>query len=60
MKGETVLDPFAGLFTVPYEAVKMGRKGIGIELNEQSFKDGLAYMQEADIQQSAPTLFDIM
>jgi hypothetical protein len=38
----------------------MTNKEIGIELNEQSFKDGLAYMQEADIQQSAPTLFDIM
>ena len=59
MKGETVLDPFAGLFTVPYEAVKMGRKGIGIELNEQSFHDGLCYMKEADELESAPTLFDL-
>jgi DNA modification methylase len=59
-KGETVLDPFAGLFTVPYEAVKMGRYGIGIELNHESFHDGLKYLQEADENMSAPTLFDTL
>ena len=37
----------------------MGRKGIGIELNEQSFHDGLCYMKEADELESAPTLFDL-
>lgn len=58
--GETVFDPFAGLFTVPYCAVKKGRVGIGIELNEQSFHDGLAYLKAADIQASAPTLFDML
>ena len=25
--GELEADPFAGLFTVPYEAVKLGRRG---------------------------------
>jgi len=43
-KGEIVLDPFAGLMTVPYMAVKMGRYGYGIELNEQSCKDGISYL----------------
>jgi DNA modification methylase len=58
--GEIVFDPFAGLFTVPYCAVKKGRRGLGIELNEQSFHDGLAYLKAADIQASAPTLFDML
>jgi DNA-directed RNA polymerase subunit RPC12/RpoP len=29
--GDVVLDPFAGLFTVPYCAIQLGRKGYGIE-----------------------------
>lgn len=56
---EVVFDPFAGLFTVPYVAVKKGRYGFGIELNEISFKDGCKYLKEADMQCNAPTLFDI-
>lgn len=56
---EVVYDPFAGLFTVPYIAVKKGRYGIGHELNEISFNDGVAYLKEADIEKTAPTLFDL-
>jgi DNA modification methylase len=58
--GDTVFDPFAGLFTVPYMAVKMGRRGIGTELNHESFKDGLVYLKAADQEIGAPTLFDIV
>ena len=59
-KGETVLDPFGGLMTVPYMAVKLERKGIGIELNAESYKDGLVYLKSADEEVGAPTLFDIL
>ncbi len=58
--GETVLDPFAGLFTVPVTAVKMRRKGYGIELNPDYFSDGLGYLQAADANMSMPTLFDFV
>ena len=37
-KGEKVLDPFAGSFTTAIEAQKLGRVGIGIELNKKMFK----------------------
>lgn len=57
-KGDLVLDPFAGLGTVPYMAVKMERRGVGIELNPESWKDGLVYLRAADMEVSAPTLFD--
>ena len=56
--GEVVFDPFAGLFSVPYVAVKMGRKGRGIELNPDYFIDAMAYMRAADSEVDAPTLFD--
>jgi hypothetical protein len=59
-RGDVVLDPFAGLFTVPYCAIKAGRFGIGIELAETYFADGARYCQEAENEVSVPTLFDLM
>lgn len=59
-KGEWVLDPFAGLFTVPMMAVKMGRNGYGIELSEKYFADGLRYVEAAQMDVDAPTLFDLI
>lgn len=56
--GDTVLDPFAGLFTVPMMAVKMGRKGYGIELSQDYFRDGVGYCKDAQDQRDMPSLFD--
>ena len=58
--GEIVLDPFGGLMTVPLVAMKKGRKGIGIELNPDYFRDGLGYLQTEEEKQTAPTLFDFI
>jgi len=57
---DVVYDPFAGLMTVPYMAVKMGRKGIGCELNPDSFHDGLEYLRAAEEEYELPTLFGAM
>jgi DNA modification methylase len=59
-KGDVVLDPFGGLMTVPYMAVKMGRKGYGIELNADYYRDGLSYMKYIENQVEAPAMFDIV
>lgn len=59
-KGDVVLDPFGGLMTVPMTAVKMGRYGYGIELNHDYFRDGVGYLQAAENEVDAPTLFDFM
>lgn len=56
--GDLVLDPFAGLMTVPMTAVKMGRRGYGIELSSDYFRDGLGYLQAAENDRDMPTLFD--
>lgn len=37
-KGDTVLTPFMGVGSEVYQAVKMGRKGIGFELKESYFE----------------------
>jgi len=57
--GELVLDPFGGLMTVPYMAVKMGRRGYGIELNRESWKDGCRYLRDMEAEVTAPTLFEL-
>lgn len=58
--GDLVLDPFAGLMTVPMTAVKMGRRGYGIELNPDYFRDGVGYLQAAEDEIETPTLFDFI
>lgn len=59
-KGDVVFDPFGGIQTVPYCAVKLGRKGLSTELNYDYWKDGLSYLDEAEMNATAPTLFDLM
>jgi hypothetical protein len=58
--GETVFDPFAGLMTVPYCAVQLGRRGVGVELNADYWRDGVAYVRAAAAKASVPTLFDLI
>lgn len=58
--GEVVFDPFAGIFTVPMQAVKMGRYGIGTELNKSYWEDGVCYCQDAENEILSPTLFDFL
>lgn len=57
-KGDVVFDPFGGIQTVPYCAIRMGRRGLSTELNYDYWKDGLTYLREAENSISAPTLFD--
>lgn len=59
-KGDIVFDPFGGIQTVPYCAVKMGRRGISTELNANYWRDGLEYLREAEAELLSPTLFDLI
>lgn len=59
MAEETVYDPFAGLMTVPYCAVRLGRVGLGVELNPGYWADGVAYVRAVQAEASVPTLFDL-
>lgn len=58
--GDVVLDPFGGLMTVPERAVRMGRRGYGIELNVDYFRDGVGYLKAAEAAVDMPTLFDFV
>lgn len=48
----------AGLGTVPYCAVKLGRRGRGCELSAPYWKDSIWYCREAEAELSTPSLFD--
>jgi len=56
--GEMVFDPFGGLGTVPVRALKLGRRGRGVELNTSYFLDSVKYLQAMEREKSMPTLFD--
>lgn len=60
MPGETLFDPFMGIGTVPYCAVKAGRRGLGVELSETYWRDATFYVGEAAREADAPTLFDLL
>jgi len=60
MEGEVVLDPFMGIGTVPYCALKLGRKVIGVELSESYFTDALYYVAEAERGTATMELFEMV
>lgn len=57
--GETVLDPFGGIMSTPFRSINLNRKAIGIELNEQYWRDGVKYCRDAEAMELVPTLFDV-
>jgi hypothetical protein len=59
MPGEVVFDPFSGLGTVPFCAVKRGRRGLGIELSPTYHADAVNYCTAAERDADVPTLFDL-
>ncbi|MFP5276951.1 MAG: DNA methyltransferase [Acidobacteriota bacterium] len=60
MPGETVYDPFAGVFTVPLRAMQLGRKGYGSELAPGYFATGCLYIEDAERSIATPSLFDLI
>lgn len=57
--GDLVFDPFGGIGSVPYTAVRMNRRAIGTELNPDYWNDACTYLREAEAQKNVPTLFDV-
>lgn len=55
--GDTVLDPFGGIMSVPYRAILKNRKAIGIELSSRYFMDGCQYLKAAESEMAIPDLF---
>jgi len=58
--GDVVFDPFGGIGTVPYMAIKAGRRGYMTELNPDYFRDAVGYLNAAEQEAEMPSLFDFM
>lgn len=59
-QGDTVLTPFMGVGSEVYSAVRLGRRGIGIELKPSYFRQAVKNLESVDAQSvSEPTLFSI-
>lgn len=57
--GDTVLTPFMGIGSEVYEAIKIGRKGIGFELKDSYFAEAVKNVKHIEQQKKVRTLFDI-
>jgi DNA modification methylase len=56
-KGDTVLTPFMGIGSEVYQAVKMGRKGIGFELKESYYQQAKRNVNTAVLDKAQASLF---
>jgi len=56
---DLVFDPFSGIGTTGYMAVKLGRRAIGTELNSTYFEAAVKYLQDAEMERQTATLFDL-
>lgn len=59
-EGDTVFTPFLGIGSEVYQAIKMGRYGIGIELKESYFSESIRNCKSAELDKSQNGLFDLM
>lgn len=59
-EGDLVLDPFSGLGTVVRQSLRLGRRGVGVELNAGYFLDAVKYLEAEERDQSMPKLFDAL
>lgn len=56
-KNETILTPFMGIGSEIYQALLLGRKGIGIELKESYFNVAVSNLKHAEMQYKSCDLF---
>jgi superfamily II DNA or RNA helicase len=57
--GDLVLSPFAGIGSEGWEALKMGRRFVGIELKPSYYREAARNLTAAVAERDAATLFDL-
>ena len=55
---DIVLDPFAGIGSTPYVALRMGRRAVGVELKESYYKQAVANCTASIQMDILPDLYD--
>lgn len=56
--GDVVLSPFAGIGSEGHEAIKAGRRFIGVELKDSYFQTAARNLDHAEREASRPSIFD--
>jgi DNA modification methylase len=56
--GELVFTPFAGIGSEVHTAVRLGRRGLGIELKPSYWRTAVSNLRDLDEQMNLPSLFD--
>lgn len=59
-EGDVIFTPFMGIGSEVYQAVKMKRKGIGIELKRAYYDAAVENVKRAEVELGQTTLFDFM
>lgn len=59
-EGDIVFTPFAGIGSEVYQAVKMNRRGIGIELKKTYYDQAVKNLKAIEFDKAQPTIFDFM
>lgn len=57
-EGDLVYDPFMGIGSTAYQALKMNRRAYGSELNSEYWGYSVGYAEQVEAEMSTPTLFD--
>lgn len=57
---DIVLDPFAGIGSVPWQALKMGRRGLGIELKRSYYELARRFLDDLELQQAQPNFLHLI
>jgi superfamily II DNA or RNA helicase len=58
--GELVFSPFAGIGSEVHTAKRLGRRGLGIELNPGYFREAVRNLRQIEGELKQPTLFDLL
>lgn len=57
---DVVMDPFAGIGSVPWQALKLGRRGVGVELKRSYYELAAKFLADLEFQQAQPNFFDLV
>jgi hypothetical protein len=58
--GDLVFDPFTGIGSTGYEAVRLGRRFVGCELKPSYWRIAVKNLDKAEHNKAQPTLFDLL
>lgn len=59
-KGDTVLTPFLGIGSEVYEAVRLGRFGVGFELKDSYFNEAIKNVKAMEAEKGQASIFDFV